>query len=138
MIIHVQKPKEKGKLTLARNIYNYLRWNRISLPYVLFFWIVRIINVITVSRRSSNANRRVVSITISVLYLFGFVNFILQWYILDWDVVRNGDTRDSVYWASIEGQSWFSLVGAFLPDSSLLISDGLLVGLHYRVLNITH
>ncbi|PPQ81329.1 hypothetical protein CVT25_015085 [Psilocybe cyanescens] len=84
-------------------------------------------NFLMVSKKSANMNRRIILSAISVLYLLCFFNFIFQWYILDWSVVINGDTRKSVFIATVEGPHWAFVLTVFLVYSLFIVSDGLLI-----------
>ncbi|PPQ80969.1 hypothetical protein CVT25_014718 [Psilocybe cyanescens] len=83
-----------------------------------------------VSKKPTSLNRRIVISTISVLYLLCFADFIVEWYYLDWVVVINGDTRESIFWGSVgEGPQWIFVLNDFLQISSFIVADGLLVDL---------
>lgn len=84
-----------------------------------------------VTKKPTSVNRRVVLIAISALYLLAIVNLILEWYFVNWSLVVNGDTRESIFWSSLRGPSWFGSLYSFLLDASLVVSDGLLVGYIY-------
>lgn len=68
--------------------------------------------------------------TISVLYLLSFVDFIFQWYFLDWAFVANGDTRDSIFGASLGGPLWLQAIDQLIQNASIVVADVLLVGLY--------
>ncbi|PPQ90612.1 hypothetical protein CVT25_006682 [Psilocybe cyanescens] len=87
----------------------------------------------TVSKKPENFNRRIVISTISVLYLLCFFDFIVQWYYLTWTIVINGDTRESIFLGTVDGPQWTSVLSAFLENSLLIVSDGLLIWRCYHV-----
>ncbi|PPQ74132.1 hypothetical protein CVT25_003590 [Psilocybe cyanescens] len=71
---------------------------------------------------------------ISVLYLLCFLYFITEWYYLDWVVVINGHTRESIFWVTVgNGLQWVFVLNDFLQNSLLIISDGLLIWRCYHV-----
>ncbi|PPQ94337.1 hypothetical protein CVT25_000296 [Psilocybe cyanescens] len=85
----------------------------------------------TVSKKPMNLNRCIVLAAISALYFLYFLDFIMEWYDLDWVVVINGDTRESIFLATMgDGLQWTLALSIFLQNSLLIISDGLLVGQH--------
>lgn len=98
----------------------------------------KIITSLSGSKNPSNQNRRVVLTTISVLYVFAFVNFILQWYLLNWSYITNGETRDTMFRAILLSPSRVEAIIEFLEDFLLVVSDGLLVCNHSWDLNGTH
>ncbi|PPQ82850.1 hypothetical protein CVT25_009221 [Psilocybe cyanescens] len=87
-----------------------------------------------VSKKAENTNRRIVLSVISVLYLICFSDFIFQWYFLDWFVVVNGDTRESIFFGTLGGgPAWMGVLNTFLFYSLLIVSDGLLIWRCYHV-----
>ncbi|PPQ91334.1 hypothetical protein CVT25_003767 [Psilocybe cyanescens] len=84
-------------------------------------------------KKPANLNRLIVLSAISVLYILCSLFFIVQWYYLDWVVVVNGDTRESIFWATEDGVEWTWILGIFLQNSMLIISDGLLIWRCYHV-----
>ncbi|PPQ93632.1 hypothetical protein CVT25_000818 [Psilocybe cyanescens] len=86
------------------------------------------------SKKPANLNRLIVLSTISVLYLICFLYFIVQWYFLDWVVVVNGDTRESIFLSTVgDGLEWTWILNDFLQISMFIISDGLLIWRCYHV-----
>lgn len=79
------------------------------------------------SKKSANTNCCVVLMAISVLYLLSFIDFIVEWYFLDWVIVVNGDTRNSMFWSSLGGPTWIIVFDNVVFNSSFVVSDGLLV-----------
>lgn len=91
-----------------------------------------------VSRKPSSWSRCVVLTAISVLYMLCFLEFIFQWYFLDWCIVFNGETRDSMFWTSVSGPLWLITINEFLQNFAFIISDGLLVGCPWEIDNTLH
>ncbi|PPQ91124.1 hypothetical protein CVT25_013262 [Psilocybe cyanescens] len=86
------------------------------------------------SNKATHANRRIVLSAISVLYLLCFVQFVVQWYSIDLDVVINGDTRESIFFSTVEGGPKWLWVFANVPFyASFVASDGLLIWRCYHV-----
>lgn len=58
--------------------------------------------------------------------------FVIQWYYLDFAVVINGDTKETIFNATIEGGPvWIFVLFQFFFYSVFVVSDGLLVGCIY-------
>ncbi|PPQ80388.1 hypothetical protein CVT25_001705 [Psilocybe cyanescens] len=85
---------------------------------------------IYLSRKPANTNHRIVLSAISVLYFLSFLNFVNEWYYLDWTFAINGATRESIFIATGgDGSKWSWVFSNLLIYSLFIISDGLLVGL---------
>ncbi|PPQ83556.1 LOW QUALITY PROTEIN: hypothetical protein CVT25_006792 [Psilocybe cyanescens] len=81
-----------------------------------------------ISKKPANLNHCIVLSAISVLYILCFLDFIVEWYYLDWEVVITGDTRESIFLATVgNGLEWAFVLSGFLENFLLIISDGLLV-----------
>lgn len=87
----------------------------------------KIFTEFAVTKKPANTNRRMVLIAISVLYMLSFVYFIFEWYFVDWSLVVNGESRDSMFWSTLGAPIWCDGFESFLFDASLVVSDGLLV-----------
>ncbi|PPQ90918.1 hypothetical protein CVT25_007845 [Psilocybe cyanescens] len=85
------------------------------------------------SKKPANPNRRVVLSAISVLYLLCFLNFIVEWYYLDWTTVTTGDTRQSIFLETVDGIQWIWILNLFLENFLFIISDGLLIWRCYHI-----
>ncbi|PPQ84812.1 hypothetical protein CVT25_015158 [Psilocybe cyanescens] len=85
------------------------------------------------SKKPANSKRHIVLSAISVLYLLCFLDFIVQWYYLDWVVVINGDTRESIFSGTVNGLQWISVLSTILASSLLIVSDSLLIWRCYYV-----
>lgn len=67
------------------------------------------------------------------------MKFFVQWYSLDWVSVNHGETRESIFFESVRGgPEWISIMDDFLTYSSLIVSDGLLVGTWCGLLYLSH
>ncbi|PPQ83689.1 hypothetical protein CVT25_006146 [Psilocybe cyanescens] len=78
-------------------------------------------------KQIANINRRIVLAAISTLYLLALSNPVLQWYLLNLQIVLNGGTRESIFIVTLEGGPRGLLaLNAFLFYSSFIVSDGLL------------
>lgn len=82
-----------------------------------------------------NINRRIILSTVSVLYLLCLLQFSFQWYLINWSVVINGDTRESIFFAALQGgPQWMLVIDESLFYAPLIVSDGLLVSRHSCVM----
>ncbi|PPQ88043.1 hypothetical protein CVT25_000870 [Psilocybe cyanescens] len=89
---------------------------------------------IYLSKKPANLNRRIVLSAISVLYFLCFLEFIIDWYYINWTIVTNGNTRESIFWGTVGyGLEWIWVLNDFLQNSLLIISDGLLIWRCYHV-----
>lgn len=77
--------------------------------------------------KPANANGRIVLSLISALYVLCLADFAVNWYFLDWVVVTNGDTRDSIFLATVGGVQWLFILNNILYYCLFMIADGLLV-----------
>ncbi|PPQ94732.1 hypothetical protein CVT25_007697 [Psilocybe cyanescens] len=85
------------------------------------------------TKKLVNSNRYVALSAISVLYLLCFLYFIVEWYYLDWAIVMNGDTRESIFLATEDGLPWAWILSGFAENSLFIVSDGLLIWRCYHV-----
>ncbi|PPQ92897.1 hypothetical protein CVT25_010452 [Psilocybe cyanescens] len=93
-----------------------------------------LLNFLMVSKKPVNSNHCIVLSAISVLYCLCFLYFAVQWYYLDWVLVVNGDTRESIFLATVvDGLDWIWVLCGFLANSMFIISDGLLIWRCYHV-----
>ncbi|PPQ90614.1 hypothetical protein CVT25_006684 [Psilocybe cyanescens] len=76
------------------------------------------------SKKPANLNRLIVLSAISVLYLLCLLEFIVQWYYLDWVVVIAGDTQESIFW------------GARFPLSLFMMDYWLITIVDYHIILI--
>ncbi|PPQ94166.1 hypothetical protein CVT25_003751 [Psilocybe cyanescens] len=89
---------------------------------------------IYLSKKPANSNHCIVHTAISMLYFLCFLNFIMDWYYINWTIVTNGNTRESMFLATVgDGLEWISILNNVLQNSLLIISDGLLIWRCYHV-----
>ncbi|KAF8180101.1 hypothetical protein BJ912DRAFT_635640 [Pholiota molesta] len=69
--------------------------------------------------------RRVVPATITLLFLCNIIGTGARWYVTKWQLVDNGDTRDSVF-ASLFGPRW-AFLEVNIPGVGFVLADGLLI-----------
>lgn len=81
-----------------------------------------------VLKRQSSPNNRIVLSAISFLYFLALVDSVLQWYFLDVEILTNGDTRDSIFYAALGGPQWTTAISDVLFTLILMVSDALMVG----------
>ncbi|KAH9474203.1 hypothetical protein JR316_0008606 [Psilocybe cubensis] len=74
---------------------------------------------------SSNLNS---SMTFNLL-----MDFSLQWYYLNWSIVVNGSTRNSIFVASLSSPTWLHIFNEFLFNLLFVVSDALLIWRCYHV-----
>ncbi|PPQ92899.1 hypothetical protein CVT25_010454 [Psilocybe cyanescens] len=86
------------------------------------------------SKKPTNSNRHIILSAISLLYLLCLLDFVVEWYYLNWTIVITGDTRESIFLATVGGGlPWTWILSDFLQNSLLIISDGLLIWRCYHV-----
>ncbi|KAH9478963.1 hypothetical protein JR316_0009426 [Psilocybe cubensis] len=78
------------------------------------------------SKRSSSTGRWIVLTCISALYVFSVVNFILHWTFLSRVFIAHGDTKTSIFLASLVNPAWFDITDELCQGLPLVISDALL------------
>jgi len=87
----------------------------------------------TVTRKTNQ--RRTILSTITALYLLGTFQFGLEWYMMDREFVKYGDTRDTVYHAYLNMPAWVAFMLDFCPLFSIVLADGLLMWRCFHVWN---
>ncbi|PPQ80731.1 hypothetical protein CVT25_001851 [Psilocybe cyanescens] len=86
------------------------------------------------SRKGAHAHRRVVISAITVLYLISFFIFVLEWFFLEFSFVTNGDSRVTIFVASVEGGPfWAFVILEILTFALFVISDALLIWRSFHV-----
>ncbi|PPQ74317.1 hypothetical protein CVT25_000710, partial [Psilocybe cyanescens] len=86
------------------------------------------------SRKPANTHRCGILYSISMLYLLCMIVFVIQWYYLDFAIVINGDTKESIFNATIEGGPvWIFVFFQFFFYSVFIVSDELLIWQCYYV-----
>ncbi|PPQ95691.1 hypothetical protein CVT25_000788 [Psilocybe cyanescens] len=89
---------------------------------------------IYLSKKPANSNRCIILSAVSVMYFLCLLDFIIQWYYIDWTIVTNGNTRESIFWVTVEDSlEWISILNDFLQNFVFIISDGLLIWRCYHV-----
>jgi len=78
---------------------------------------------------------RIVISTITALYLLGIFELGVRWYVINWQFIKYGDTRDGVYASYSEIPAWSSFMIAFCPSVSIVLADGLLLWRCFHVWN---
>jgi hypothetical protein len=111
----------------GRNVHYNLLWMHIHSLYVTNFR-----SNITYSRGRYAATRSLskstlVSAAITILYMDVMVGAGCQWYVAKWQLVDNGDTRDSVSLSLWTFPRWLGVVSDLSFFISYMIADGLLV-----------
>ncbi|KDR71343.1 hypothetical protein GALMADRAFT_144030 [Galerina marginata CBS 339.88] len=81
--------------------------------------------ILYLTRKGSQ--RRVVILSITLLYMLGVINLGVQWYELEWIVVLNGETRESIFIATLTLPGWSVMLDNFCLVYMVVIADGLLV-----------
>ncbi|KAH9478993.1 hypothetical protein JR316_0009457 [Psilocybe cubensis] len=71
--------------------------------------------------------------TITALYWLSFLDFILQWYFLNWAFIMNGNIKESIFFSSLDSPLWVSELLRIIETVIFVISDGLLVWRCYHV-----
>ncbi|KAH9478160.1 hypothetical protein JR316_0008613 [Psilocybe cubensis] len=81
------------------------------------------------ARSSSNSGRRIVSVSISALYLLCLIDLFLNWYFLNWAFIEHGKTQDSVFRAAVGlgAPIWLQILNEVLLNLLLVCADALLI-----------
>uniref|UniRef100_A0A8H7XVV4 Uncharacterized protein n=1 Tax=Psilocybe cubensis TaxID=181762 RepID=A0A8H7XVV4_PSICU len=83
---------------------------------------------------SLKSTGHIVISAISVLYFLCFLDCLLQWYFLNFLIVSNGDTRESIFnWIIVGGKRWMWVLNNFLFYCLFVVSDVLLIWRCYHV-----
>ncbi|PPQ90924.1 hypothetical protein CVT25_007851 [Psilocybe cyanescens] len=65
---------------------------------------------ISLSKKPANLNHRIVLSAISMLYFLCFLEFIIDWYYINWTIVTNGNTRESIFLGIVgDGHEWIRI-----------------------------
>ena len=121
-----QHPTVTNNLTVFRDLYNSLLQHHGKCVYNyelhLFFNDLTVI----VTRKGSQA--RVVTATITMLYLLSIAQLAIQWQVLQWGFVDNGKTRETIFMASANTTPlWAKLASNGCIGATNILADGLLV-----------
>ena len=71
--------------------------------------------------------KKIVVITITLLYILGIAQLGIQWYVCCWSFVENGNTRESVFVSLFGIPVWIRLGINIASFSMCILADGLLV-----------
>ena len=121
-------------LTFSRDLYNGLLWYRVPIWQVcLQLWIAFFFNdlIVIVTRKGSQA--RVVTATITMLYVLSMAQLAIVWQQLQWSFVDSGVTRETIFIASFVGQIWVQLALVGCVAATNILADGLLVSITFTI-----
>ena len=115
-------------LTVFRHLYHSLLWHSVPLWQVcLQLWIAPFFNDLTVIVTRKGSQARVVTATITMLYLLSIAQLPIQWQVLQWGFVDNGETRETIFMASANTPPWVELASNGCIGATNILADGLLV-----------
>ncbi|KAF8180187.1 hypothetical protein BJ912DRAFT_981492 [Pholiota molesta] len=77
--------------------------------------------------KKNSFKRPIVPAIITVQFLCNIVQIGLQWYSTEWQIVDNGDTRDSVFMSLLDTPNWAILVGDISTYICFVLADVLLI-----------
>ena len=124
----------RHNLTFFRDLYNGLLWHRIPLWQVcLQLSIAVVFNnlIIIVTRKGSQA--RVVTATITMLYLLSIAQLAIAWRLLQLSFIDSGETRGTIFIASFLSPAWCSLASVACSAATDILADGLLVSTTFTI-----
>ena len=85
-----------------------------------------------VTRKGSQAI--VVTATITMLYLLSITQLAIQWQVLQWSFVDNGETRETIFIANYYSiPAWAQLASAVCIATTNILADGLLVSTTFAI-----
>jgi len=84
--------------------------------------------IIVVTRKTSHT--RVVTATITMIYLLNTGQLALEWRLLQSAFVDSGETRNTIYIAS-RSSDWVGFASQICTAATSVLVDGLLVGIHF-------
>ncbi|PPQ93053.1 hypothetical protein CVT25_011929 [Psilocybe cyanescens] len=79
------------------------------------------------SKRGPKTQRRIIVIAISMLYVMCALIFSMNWYSLNWAIVDNGETRESMFIGSVQAPTWTFITYVILQFSLPIVADSLLI-----------
>ena len=88
--------------------------------------------IVIVTRKGSQA--RVVTATITMLYLLSITQLALQWQTLQSNFVDSGQTRETIFIASFFTPVWAELASYGCIATTNILADGLLVSTIFTIL----
>ena len=83
------------------------------------------------TRKASQA--RVVTATITMLYLLSIAQLAIWWQQLQWSFVDSGETHEAIFIASFFTPAWATLAGASCSAATNILADGLLVSTTFTI-----
>ncbi|KDR81224.1 hypothetical protein GALMADRAFT_136254 [Galerina marginata CBS 339.88] len=81
------------------------------------------------------SQRRIVVVAISLLYLLALVNLGLQWWLMQWSFVDNGQTRNTVFFTVYNLPPGVHITSSIQGFLTIILADGLLVWRCFNVWN---
>ena len=86
---------------------------------------------VIVTRKGSQA--RVVTATITILYLISIIQLAIVWQQLQWSLVDSGETRETIFTASFHSPLWAELASNGCIAATNILADGLLVSTTFTI-----
>ena len=83
------------------------------------------------TRKGSQA--RVVTATITMLYLLSITQLALQWQTLQSNFVDSGETRETIFMTTYSGPPWIQLALESCTAATNILADGLLVSTTFTI-----
>uniref|UniRef100_A0A8H7XJ07 Uncharacterized protein n=1 Tax=Psilocybe cubensis TaxID=181762 RepID=A0A8H7XJ07_PSICU len=83
--------------------------------------------------KTSNASRRMVQSTLTVLYILCLGDILVDWYYLDWTIVALGDTRYSMFLSSLDAPIRVVIPIDLFFNATFVVSDWVLIWRCYHV-----
>ena len=87
--------------------------------------------IIVVTRKGSQA--RVVTATITMLYLLSIAQLAIAWQQLQLSFVDSGETRETIYTATFNTPAWAELASIGCGGAINILADGLLVSTTFAI-----
>ncbi|PPQ80378.1 hypothetical protein CVT25_003596 [Psilocybe cyanescens] len=81
------------------------------------------------------AQRSVIVLTITTIYLLSVVQLGLQWYFLVWSFINHGDTKESIFISSLSVPQPLAMASVVVTFVTITLSDGLLIWRCFHVWN---
>ena len=120
--------------TVYRDLYNGLLWHRVPLWQVcLQLWITVFFNdlLVVVTRKGSQA--RVVTASITMLYLLSVARLAIEWRLLQSSFVNSGETRETIFIATFVPPGWATVASDACTVVTNILADGLLVSTTFSI-----
>ena len=87
--------------------------------------------IVIVTKKASQA--RVVTATITMLYLLSIAQLAIQWHLFQWTFVDNAETRETIFIATYD-PGWSLLACQCCTVATIILADGLLVSTAFTIL----